>query len=182
MESLDPTDSPTAPDAIDPAAHAQIEFLPRERILRCWKTGIGFLVMTNLRCLHVWRKPELFTRTEWHTGPNFFFYNLRAPQVVAGRFLELAEEYEGRVEGTRFLVRDPRTVSEEIERARAAGRAEWMGIRSQVRNELEHLRRPAVPPGTTVVVREIVKVRCSFCGNLVDVSARVCPSCGAPQR
>jgi len=172
----------TTPDAIDPGARAEIEFLHGERILRCWRTGIGFLVMTNLRCLHVWRKPELFARSEWHTGPNFFFYSLASPEVVAGRFVQLAEEYEGSLESARFLVRHPQEVSREIEGARAAGRVEWRAIRSQVQKELGKLHVPVSPPGTTTIVREIVKVRCSFCGNLMDLSATICPACGAPQR
>jgi alkanesulfonate monooxygenase SsuD/methylene tetrahydromethanopterin reductase-like flavin-dependent oxidoreductase (luciferase family) len=175
-------DSPTSPDRIDPRALAQIEFLPRERVARCWRTAIGFLVMTNLRCVHVWRKPELFAKSEWHTGPNFFFYNLASPQIVAGRFLQLSEEYEGSVETTRFLVRNPREVAREIEDARAAGRAEWRILRSQVQHELDHMRRTSAPPGTTLVIREVVKVRCSFCGNLMDVSDTICPTCGAPQK
>lgn len=175
-------ETPTTPDAIDPAARAAIEFLHGERILRCWRTGIGFLVMTNLRCLHVWHKPELFVRSEWHTGPNFFFYSLAEPRVVAGRFVQLAEEYEGSLEASRFLVRDPHEVSREIEGTRAAGRAEWRAIRSRVQKELSRLRMPAPPPGTTTIVREVVKVRCSFCGNLMDISDAYCPACGAPQR
>lgn len=138
--------------------------------------------MTNLRCLHVWRKPELFARSEWHTGPNFFFYNLASPRVVAGRFVELAEDYEGSLEAARFLVRNPHEVSGEIEGTRETGRAEWRRIRSEVQKELGRLRLPASPPGTTTIVREIVKVRCSFCGNLMDISDSFCPACGAPQR
>jgi hypothetical protein len=175
-------DSPTSPDNIEPGARAKIEFLPRERIVRCWRTGIGFLVMTNLRCVHVWKKPELFVKSEWHAGPNFFFYNLATPQIVAGRFVELTEEYEGSVEAARFLVRNPREVSRDIDEARAAGRAEWKAIRAQVQHEVNRLRRPAPPPNTTVIVREVVKVRCSFCGNLMEVTEARCPTCGAPQR
>jgi hypothetical protein len=184
MPAPDPSepDSPTTPDRIDPRALGQIEFLPGERVVRCWRTGVGFLVMTNLRCVHVWRKLELFTRSDWHTGPNFFFYNLASPQIVAGRFLELSEEYEGSVESARFLVRNPREVSREIDGARAAGRTEWKTIRAQVQRELGHMRRTSPPPWSTTIVREIVKVRCSFCGNLMDVSSTLCPACGAPQK
>ena len=47
---------------------------------------------------------------------------------------------------------------------------------------LFQLAFPRLPPGTTVVVREIVKVPCSYCGNLVESGRRQCPFCGAPQR
>jgi hypothetical protein len=29
-------------------------------------------------------------------------------------------------------------------------------------------------------IREIVKVRCEYCGTLVDITGSRCPSCGAP--
>jgi hypothetical protein len=29
-------------------------------------------------------------------------------------------------------------------------------------------------------IREIVKVRCEYCGTLIDVTSLKCPSCGAP--
>ena len=43
-----------------------------------------------------------------------------------------------------------------------------------------------VPPGAgdgvvTEVVREVVRVRCRFCGNLMAVSDLRCSACGAPQ-
>ncbi len=40
------------------------------------------------------------------------------------------------------------------------------------------------PPGQPVpqvVLRETVKVKCRYCGNLIDVTDKVCPFCGAPQ-
>jgi Bacterial PH domain len=35
------------------------------------------------------------------------------------------------------------------------------------------------PPATEVVEREVVKVRCRYCGTLNDESSKVCSSCGA---
>jgi len=174
--------SPTRPDPIDPGARAQIVLLHGEQIMRSWRTGLGFLVMTNLRCVHVWRRPELFVASEWHSGPTFFFYNLAPPQVVAGRFVKLTEEFPGSVDAARFLVRNPQDVCREIEEARAAGQAEWQARRIRAQQELHRPRRPLPPVGTTVVIREVVKVRCNFCGNLMDIADRSCPSCGAPQR
>lgn len=37
-------------------------------------------------------------------------------------------------------------------------------------------------PGRVVVVRDIVKVRCTYCGNLMDVDRTRCPACGAPAK
>ena len=31
------------------------------------------------------------------------------------------------------------------------------------------------------IVREVVKVRCGFCGNFMDAGDAICPFCGAPQ-
>jgi len=153
-----------------------------ERILRCWKVGFGFLIMTTLRCIHVWRKPELFARPDWHTGPTFFFYNLAPPQVLFGRFVQLSEAYDEGVGAARFRVHDAAGVAQEIDAARVAGQREWERRRAQAQSDLRRLTFPRVPPGTTVVVREIVKVRCTYCGNLVESGRRLCPFCGAPQR
>ena len=175
---------PTQPDQIDPKALVQVRaiLLFGERIVRCWRTGIGFLVMTDLRCVHVWRKLELFAPTEWRTGPDFFFYNLAAPRVVGGRFLELSEEPGSASQSARFLLHDPASAREEVDQARAAGRAEWAARRTNAQHLLGRLRSPSPPPGTTLIVREVVKVRCSYCGNLVDVADALCPYCGAPLR
>jgi len=41
---------------------------------------------------------------------------------------------------------------------------------------------PIIPPVVTpqAVEKEVVQVRCSFCGNLFDGTAKACPWCGAP--
>jgi hypothetical protein len=177
-----PPDVVTRPDQIDPPALSELGLLHEERVLRCWKSAFGFLVMTNLRCIHVWRKPELFVRTEWHTGPTFFFYNLRRPELVLGRFVQLAEIYDEGAGPARFLVRDAPDVCREIDAARVEGQREWAERRTRARADMGRLGPAPVPPGTTVVIREIVKVRCAYCGNLMEESRTICPSCGAPQR
>jgi hypothetical protein len=178
---LPPYDAPTQPDQIESAALNALELLPQERIARCWRTTTGFLVMTNLRCVHLWRKAELFAKAEWHSGPTFLFYDLAPPQVWAGRFVTLTEGTGDDAETSRFLVRDPESVCREIEAARPAGKAEWEVRRARALQELRR-PRPAPPaPGTTVIVREIIRVRCRYCGNLMDASAASCPSCGARQ-
>ncbi len=176
-------DPPTTPDPIDQGARDELGLLPGESIARSWRTPIGFLVMTNLRCLHVWRRPELFANPGWRSGPSFFFYQMAAPWVVARRFVELSQGPRGGpTETSRFLVRDPMSVAHEIDAARPAGQAEWAARRARVAHQLPRLDRPVPPPGTSVYVREIVKIRCRFCGNLMDEAVANCPSCGAPQR
>ena len=51
---------------------------------------------------------------------------------------------------------------------------------------IQQVPDPSVPPPLIqpvvvqqTVEKEIVKVRCSYCGNLCDVTAKNCPSCGA---
>jgi hypothetical protein len=171
----------TSPNQISPGALNELDLLPGERISRCWRTGQGFLVMTNLRCIHLWRKTELFSKPEWQTGPTFLFYNLAPPTVFAGRFVVLTEGSGDVATSSRFLVHDPEAVSREIEAARGPGRAEWEVRRARVTQELARPRRPPTPPGTTVIVREIVKVRCNYCGHLMNATDAVCPACGARQ-
>ncbi len=179
---LPPSDSVTDPDQIDMGAREAFELFHGERILKCWKVPLGFLVLTNLRCFHVWRKPEVFSHTPWRVGPTYLFYNLAPPRVVLGRFVQLSESYDEGIGASRFLVHDAPGVAADIEAARVAGQQEWAIRRSRAQADRARLTFPRLPPGTTVVVREIVKVPCPFCGNLVEAGRRQCPFCGAPQR
>ena len=114
-----PAESVTDPDQIEEGALDAIDLLEGERIVRCWKTAIGFLVMTTLRCQHLWHRPQLFADSEWHQGPSFFFYNLAPPALLAGRFVELAEQGGVNPRFERYLVRDPEEVRAEIDAALA---------------------------------------------------------------
>lgn len=40
--------------------------------------------------------------------------------------------------------------------------------------------RPGMAPPAQVVIKEIVKAPCRYCGTLVEVTTAKCPSCGAP--
>ena len=179
---IPPSDAVTAPDQISPGALDQLGLLSDERIQRVWKTARGFLVMTNLRLIDVWYKAELFAKSEWHLGSSFFFYNLEEPRVVLGRYLELAEEYEESGGTLRFHVAHPAAVAAEIDAARLVGRKEWEARRLTARASARP-RLAAVPESTPVVVqqivREVVKIRCSYCGTLMDVTSPNCPACGA---
>jgi hypothetical protein len=37
------------------------------------------------------------------------------------------------------------------------------------------------PPVQQIVIKEVAKVYCRYCGTLMDTTAQVCPRCGAPQ-
>ncbi len=41
---------------------------------------------------------------------------------------------------------------------------------------------PKQPPVQQIVVKEVVKVKCSYCGALIDSTAPVCPFCGGTSR
>jgi hypothetical protein len=40
---------------------------------------------------------------------------------------------------------------------------------------------PKQPPVQQIVIKEVVKVKCRYCGALIDSTAEVCPYCGAPR-
>lgn len=181
-----PTETATTPVQIEGEAFDQIHFLEGERILRVWKTGRGFLVMTNLRCTEVSRKPQLFGHRNWEAGPSFFFYDLAPPKVEFQRFLRLSEAHEGRAVVLRFIVHDPSSVAGEIEEARLSGQNEWLRRRALSERTLRESRERWESSGRAFTIRggirQPIKVRCGFCGNLIDVAATRCPFCGAPQR
>lgn len=39
---------------------------------------------------------------------------------------------------------------------------------------------PALPTSREVIIREIIKIPCRYCGNFVDHTEPKCPGCGAP--
>ena len=40
---------------------------------------------------------------------------------------------------------------------------------------------PEQPPVQQIVIKEVVKVKCRYCGALIDSTAQTCPLCGAPR-
>jgi hypothetical protein len=40
---------------------------------------------------------------------------------------------------------------------------------------------PKQPPVQQIVIKEVVKVKCRYCGALIDSTAEICPICGAPR-
>jgi len=178
-------DTLASPDPIDLEALEQLRPLEGERILRVWRTGRGYLIMTNLRCLEVWRKYELFSAGAWEAGPSFFYYNLAPPRVEFHRFLRLSEERGRGSVVVHLAVHDPASVAREIMDARAAGQSEWLQRRSAAEAEYRRSHQ-RYTQGNRVLVhegnREVVLARCIFCGNLLPILATRCPSCGAPQR
>jgi hypothetical protein len=171
-------------DIADPAALRVIHLLEDERVLRTWRTPLGLLVMTNLRCVEVVRHQPLFSKGEWALGPSFFFYNMAPPKVLFNRYLRLSDTYEENPVVAHVFVHNPAQVAQELQRARLAGQNEWLRRRARA-EESYRLSRVRWTSGNRVILHsaegEVIKVRCSYCGNLMDASTNRCPSCGAPQ-
>jgi hypothetical protein len=168
----------TGPDPIPPDAWRALELLGGEMPLEAWKTPEGYLLLTNLRCVALWRKRELFPPHYWRTGPEFYLYNMNSPRVLLGRFVELTEQYEENGWIGRFLVRDPEGVAASISEAMEPGRQAWAERRART-EELMRSRARLRSERAAGGPHRPVLVRCSYCGNLADASRRRCPSCGA---
>ena len=177
-------DTDTTPAQIEREALNELHLLDGERILRVWRTARGFLVMTNLRCTDIMRKPQVFAPSDWEAGPSLFFYNLGPPRVEFRRFLRLTEEHEGRALVLRFYLHDPDEVAREIDAARVDGQREWMRRRALSEAVVRQARerwQAALEYFGRGGPRPVIRVRCGYCGNLIEASAQRCPFCGAPQ-
>lgn len=184
-EWVPPPDQVTAPDQLPPEVWRLWDALEQEHVVSCWKTGLGYLVLTNLRCFEVWRRSAVLGKRDWSLGPQFFFYNLRPPRVVLGRFVELVEEFnEGDARQlSRVAVQDPTSVSEQIGAAVGPGREEWGRRRVAALQLIEDRRRQreAIARGLADgASASSARVNCPYCGTLMPALAPRCPSCGAP--
>ncbi len=180
-----PPDQVTGPDQLPPGALDELALMDGERVARCWRLAHGYLVLTNLRCAALARRAELLAPPHWRIDSSYFFYALDHPRVLADRFLELREVGDGGGAASRLLVPNARTVSSEIDAAIPAGRAEWGRRRERAAADRAGRVARAATDGPGVVrevIREVIKVRCRYCGNLMDEGAETCPYCGAPQR
>lgn len=174
-----PPDQVTRPDQLPAEAWQVLELMDGERVLSCWRSIRGYLVLTTLRCVVVRRTEALLRPAVWASGPQFLFYNMRLPRVVLGRYVELAEEYEEQDGGlvSRIAVTDPATVAAEISAAGRSGRAEWATRRAESKR-LSEARRRHREAGVGAL--ESPRARCAYCGNPVASSSNRCPNCGAP--
>jgi len=173
-----PLSAETEPDPLPAPAWRAFDLFEGEALLNAWKVPRGFLVLTNLRCFAVYESWELFAPRSWGLGPQFFFYNLRPPVIVLGRFVQLSEEVEEAGAVGRFAVRDPPAVVEAISVALASGRTAWAARREETQR-LIRARQQIREQRAAGVAHPEVMVRCSYCGNLANAALRQCPSCGA---
>jgi hypothetical protein len=180
-EAVVPLDATVGPDPLSADAIRSVDWMGGERLLCSWKTPHGYLALSNLRCVAIWRHYELFGAREWRSGPSFFFYNMAPPRLVLGRFVELREQVSELGSNSRFQVRDPEMVRGTIAQAMPAGLREWQE-RKRIVEEERRRHKPPPPPPVVVreIVREVVRVPCRFCGRLMDDTALRCPSCGGP--
>jgi tetratricopeptide (TPR) repeat protein len=117
---------------------------------------------------------------------------LRPGSVEAQHLAGYASECAGRFDGTRALYGtamplEPGTPEHGMGMRRVAERAGRTGVRPADSPCFEEVPReealpPGIPPNGVVVVREIVRIPCQYCGTLVDITRTTCQSCGAPLR
>lgn len=179
-----PTGSSRAPTTLDPAVLQVLRLLDGERVLRTWRIPLGVLVLTNLRCVEILHRVQLFSPGEWEMGPSLLFYNLEPPTVVLNRYVRLSERYDRHPLVVHLFVHDPHRVAREIDDARRAGEDEWVRRRAEAERSFRLARQRWESADRLILDTgqgEIVEVRCAYCGNGMDVRARRCPSCGAPR-
>jgi hypothetical protein len=178
-----PPEQRTAPDQLPAEAWRAVDLFEGELARRCWRTARGYLLLTNLRCLMLWQHHELFRSRDWEASPQVLLYNVQPPHVVLGRFVEVQAAYDPAEGSIRAAVADPNAVAEEIAAEVPRARAEWDRRRTQALAELaaHRARRDqiaaALAAGRPV---PIPRVPCKYCGNLMPITARTCPTCGAP--
>ncbi|MFH2008360.1 MAG: hypothetical protein ABI333_17375 [bacterium] len=71
------------------------------------------------------------------------------------------------------------------EGARSAYAAEIRRYEEQAAALPKMVDTPGTPPPAVVrevIMKEIVRIPCKFCGSLMDNTERKCPDCGAPQQ
>jgi hypothetical protein len=174
-----PSGGETHPDPIPPAAWQALYLLDEEQVLHTWRSVLGFLVLTNLRCFLLRRAGELFPPHPWRSGPSFFFYNMKPPRALLGRYVELSEERSGAAgHGLRFAVRDASEVVSAIADARIAGMRQWNDRRGR-EEMLREARRRAREAEVRGRASSVVRVPCPFRGNQVIAALLRCPYCGA---
>jgi hypothetical protein len=178
-----PPELATQPDQLPVEAWRALELFDDERLLRCWRTARGYLVLTTLRCLLLWQRREILQPREWEASPEVLLYNVRPPHVVLGRFVEVAPAYDDGGGVIRASVADPEGVAEEVAASIGAARRAWDLRRAHARADLAaHRHRhdeiaAALADGRPIPVP---RVPCAYCGNSMPITARSCPHCGAP--
>lgn len=96
-----------------------------------------------------------------------------------GRYGEAAEAYGNAVR----LAGEPSAASADLARVRAAAhRPPGPGPGSSFEDVSAGEPFPGTLPGERVIIREIVRIPCQYCGSLVDITRTTCQSCGAPLR
>jgi hypothetical protein len=178
-----PPEQSTQPDQLPPDAWRAVELIDEERLLRCWKTARGFLLLTTLRCIQLWQRWELLRPGTWVASPELLLYNVRPPTVLLGRFVEIAPAFDEGNGPIRVAVSDPLSVAREISDAIEPGRRLWQARRAKAVHDLEARRKRREAIAAAVLSGQpipVIKVPCAYCGNSIPATARHCPYCGAP--
>jgi hypothetical protein len=165
--------------AVLPApARLLLELRPPEILLEAWpaeqrvggrilrRTAGGYLALTNRRVAFL-QAVGLGRRRTYHFLPSL--------SIPLEAITELREEPAGlvRVSDAEFETRDASTVVAQVEAARV----------HRLR-ELQGLSPSQGPPGMVterIVVREVIRIPCRYCGAWTELGMAKCPACGAPQ-
>jgi hypothetical protein len=178
-----PPEQVTGPDQLPGDAWRAVDLFEGERVLRCWRTARGYLLLTSLRCLLLWRRLELFQPRDWEASPEVYLYNVRPPRALFGRFVEIAPAFVGDGAVIRAGVVNPVEVADEIRASIPEARRQWDLRRQRALADIATHRlihdqiASALAAGLPVPVP---RVPCAYCGNLVPATAKRCPHCGAP--
>jgi hypothetical protein len=160
-----------------------VEWLDGESIRSVWASGVGFLVVSTLRCVLLTKGDGVHRPAGWVAGAEYLFFNFTEPKVVGVDEVELSEEFfEGRE--ARIPVRDPVAVQQALVDAREAGRTAW-ALRRRADEPSLPVERPTYRPGRGWDAPDIAhpapKTPCRFCGNLFETTGQRCPYCTAPR-
>jgi hypothetical protein len=55
----------------------------------------------------------------------------------------------------------------------------WRTMKSGENMENQVLSQPSQPVAEREIIREVIKIRCPYCGTLYDENVGTCPNCGA---
>ena len=153
---------------LPPTARAALALRPGEEVINSWQPT-DLLVLTNQRLLLVEVK-GVFTKS-YVMKSSRGLETLAEPAVKGG-----GPEYVLVVAGESYWFQgtDAHAARDEIAQARLLRLAQLGLDGSGQRAGASYIREKEV------ITRELVRIPCRYCGQLIDQTATRCPSCSAP--
>jgi hypothetical protein len=136
--------------------------------------GTGFLVLTNQRCVFIRKDKGMLIQNGSFDLDQIF--DLRPTSGLLEDTLNIHSSsglFDSRINisGYEFTVANPRQVREAILHQQYLRRQEKQAGQGQEPSQQQVIREREI-------TREIVKIRCQYCGNLYDQGLDKCPHCG----